>query len=123
MVTTKREHWDSVQCFKAQMVQKIFEFMKKHESIEFKHPFKIYVEEETLGWNGSDGINTILVPLVAYHMYDTGCIRTDDGEVMIAGLSLHELAYILDTIDSGDYIVDDDEFIDPAGGRGLHSHI
>lgn len=117
MVTIEKTHRNSVQYIHAQLVSKILDFLKTYDAIEFKTPFKVYVEEDTFD------SETIMVPLTVTNMYDTGCVRTEDGEVLIASLSPYELAYILDVIEAGEYIYEEDDFMDPAGGRGLDSHI
>lgn len=92
--------------------------------IEFKTPFRIYAEES------SYNDDYVKVPLAAYSMFRDGNVLAqnengDDESFKIESLDIYDLAYIMDVLESGDYTVeeDDEEFIDPAGGRGLESHI
>lgn len=107
-----------VQDLQEQLIQKIQDYMKSKElnMVEFKNKFRVYVNEESF-----DG-DFIRVPLVGICLYDDGTIGTDDGDVILKELDIYELAHIADVLEAGEYTVDE-EFIDPAGGRGLHSHI
>jgi hypothetical protein len=89
--------------------------------IEFKSPFRIYMEES------SYDNDYVRVPWVAQSLFQDGSMlvqgETEKGSVRIESLDIYELAMIMDILESGDYTVDEEEFIDPAGGRGLQSHI
>lgn len=91
-----------------------------YNQIEFKSPFRIYMDES------SYDNDYVKVPWVAQSLFQDGSMivksETEEGSVMINSLDVYELATIMDALDSGDYIVDE-ELIDPAGGRGLQSHI
>lgn len=90
--------------------------------VEFKTQFYIYIVD-TNHYNEDN----IRVPLVAQSLFQDGTVlvqgETEEGSVQIESLDIYELAMVMDILESGDYTVDDEEFIDPAGGRGLHSHI
>jgi len=89
--------------------------------IEFKSPFRIYMEES------SYDNDYVRVPWAAQSLFQDGSMlvqgETERGSVRIESLDIYELAMIMDILESGDYTVDEEEFIDPAGGRGLQSHI
>lgn len=89
--------------------------------IEFKSPFRIYMEES------SYDNDYVRVPWIAQSLFQDGSMlvqgETEEGSVRIESLDIYELAMIMDILESGDYTVDEEEFIDPAGGRGLQSHI
>lgn len=97
-----------------------------YNQIEFKEPFRIYAEEQVYY---NDYIKT---PWVAQSLFKDGSLiaknETEEGSFVIdTMLDIYELAHILDVLQSGRYTaeieVDDEDFIDPAGGRGLQSHI
>ena len=92
-----------------------------YNQIEFKNPFYIYIVDDNPYNN-----DNIKVSWVATSLFQDGSMivksETEEGSVMINSLDVYELATIMDALDSGDYIVDE-ELIDPAGGRGLQSHI
>lgn len=108
-----------VQDLQKQLINKVLSFMDGEDlnMVKFNSPFRIFVEEDTF-----DG-DYVKVPIVARSLYADGSIGADDEELKIENLSIYEIAYIMDVLESGDYTVDEDDFIDPAGGRGLHSHI
>lgn len=111
---------NQVQDLQKQLIDKILHFMdeKNLDMVEFKSPFRIFIEESTF-----DG-DYVMAPFPANFLYRDGSIGTyDDDEVKLENLSIYEIAYIMDVLEGGDYTVDEDDFIDPAGGRGLHSHI
>ena len=108
-----------VQGLQKQLIDKVLSFMKEKELnlVEFNEPFRVFVEEP------SHYDDYVTVPILVRSLYSDGSIVGDDDELKIENLSIYEIAYIMDVLDSGKYTVDEDDFIDPAGGRGLHSHI
>lgn len=109
-----------VQDLQKQLINKVLSFMNEKDlnMVELNTPFRIFVEEPSFD------DDYVMVPLASRYLYRDGSIGADGEEVKIENLSIYEIAYIMDVLESGDYTVDDDdEFIDPAGGRGLHSHI
>ena len=112
-------HIESIKKLQNELVDKVIQAMKTSElhMVEFKTPFRVFIEEQTF-----DG-DYIMVPLLARYLYDDGTLGTEDGDYILKDLTIYEIAYILDVLEAGEFTVDDDEFIDPAGGRGLQSHI
>lgn len=107
-----------VQDLQEQLIQKIQDHMKSKglNMVEFKNKFRVYVNQESFD------DDYIRIPLVGVCLYEDGTIGTDDGDVILKELDIYELAHIADVLDAGEYTVDE-EFVDPAGGRGLQSHI
>lgn len=102
----------------------ILSFMKEKgfNRVEFKTPFRIYVEEQSFD------DDYVRVPYGASSLSQDGTVLITneycDDEINVRAMDIYESAHILDALESGDYEIDeDDEFIDPAGGRGLESHI
>jgi len=126
-MTTSNFNRNLVQVLQTTFIKGIKERMTNRglNQIEFKTPFRIYTDEQ--GYSD----DMIRVPWGARSLFQDGnmLIQSDtgdynDGSVMIDTLDIYELALIMDILESGDYTTDDDEeFIDPAGGRGLQSHI
>ena len=94
--------------------------------IDFKTQFYIYIVD-----SNHYNEDNIRVPWVAQSLFQDGSMlvqaETEEGSIQIESLDIYELAMIMDILESSDYTVvdddDDQEFIDPAGGRGLQSHI
>lgn len=115
-----------VQDLKNTIVNGILSFMNENKlyQIEFKNSFRIYIEEETFN------DDYIRVPYAATLLSKSGTVfalgEPDHTEIDITSLDIYEVAYILDALEAGEYNIeekDDEDFIDPAGGRGLQSHI
>jgi hypothetical protein len=108
-----------VQDLQKQLIDKVLSFMNEKDlnMVEFNTPFRIFVEEPSFD-------DYVMIPLASRYLYRDGSIGADGEEVKIENCSIYEIAYIMDVLEGGHYTVDDDdEFIDPAGGRGLQSHI
>ncbi len=108
-----------VQDLQKQLINKVLSFMDENDlnMVELKTPLRIFVEEPSFD-------DYVMVPIVARSLYADGSIGAYDEEIKIENCSIYEIAYIMDVLEGGHYTVDDDdEFIDPAGGRGLQSHI
>lgn len=107
-----------VQDLQKQLIDKVLSFMNEKDlnMVEFVTPFRIFVEEPSFD-------DYVMIPLASRYLYRDGSIGADDEEIKIENCSIYEIAYIMDVLESGDYTVDEDDFIDPAGGRGLQSHI
>jgi hypothetical protein len=108
-----------VQDLQTKLIEKVSQHMKNKNlhMVEFNTLFRVYVQEQTF-----DG-DYMRVPLRARCLYQDGTIGTEDGSVILKELDIYELAYVVDVLEAGEYTVDDEEFIDPSGGRGLESHI
>jgi len=117
-------HKKKLEDIQSEMIDKVREkcsTLKK--TITFRNSLVVYVTENDTYIN-----EDVRVQYVVYKLQpDCVVIGTsfgDDVEINLAELDIYEIAHILDELDNGHYTIDeDDEFIDPAGGRGLHSHI
>lgn len=95
---------------------------KGHNLIDFKNPFRIYMDEQVYYED------YIRIPWGVRSLFKDGSVigqneNGEEGSFALESLDVYDLAYIMDVLESGEYTVDDEEFIDPAGGRGLQSHI
>jgi len=117
-------HKEKLQDIQSEMIDKVREkcsTLKK--TITFRNTFAVYVME-----NDTYLDDDIRVQYAVREILPDGVVIGtsfgDDVEINLSELDIYEIAHILDELDNGHYTIDDDdEFIDPAGGRGLHSHI
>lgn len=92
-----------VEIAQEQLIQKIFDYLKEKElnMVEFKTPFRIYVEEKNFNED------YLRVPILAKYLYDDGTIGTEDGDEKLNFLDIYELAHIADILENEDYLVEE----------------
>jgi len=115
-------HKKKLQDIQSEMINKVKEKCSTiKETITFRNTFAVYVTENHF----DDDVRVqFAVDKILPDGVVIGTSFGDDVEINLAELDIYEIAHILDELDNGHYTTDDDdEFIDPAGGRGLHSHI
>ena len=93
-----------IQLYKDQLVNDVGRFMRENKCqlIEFNPYFRIYIEQII---NDNDYIYT---PVVVTYLHDDGTLGLEDKEeIDITELSIHEIAFILDSLEMKNYKLTD----------------
>ena len=99
-MATDRLHSKKVTDLQTELHNSVLQFMTSHDIVEFRNPFRIYIEEMTF-----DNYY-IRVPITARYLYKDGTVGTDDGEFILKELTIYEIAYILDILELGFFKTD-----------------
>jgi len=97
-----KKNRDLVDTFHLGLIERINSYLKekRYRSVAFERDFRVYLEEKA-------NDDYILVPVYAIVLHGDGALNTSAGDVSISALNVHELAFIMDQLEGGEYEVDE----------------